>query len=174
MLCIFSYILSIFSSLPSTSHAVKVVTLESFVKYNGIASFAGLLPPLLDLLGVVTKTESGVAALTGCVVSDFTGIGRKEGVLGQAGGFMASSLEVEAWDNGMEPVALLIVSPRLRTAGGGPMDPSPDFLLGVLELLDLGLLGWPLVKDSNFRPPNLVVMETSLRLGFLGGAKMEV
>lgn len=82
--------------------------------------------------------------------------------------------EVEACDDGMEPVALLIVSSRLRTAGGGPMDPSPDFLLGVLELLDPGLRGWPLVKDSNFKPPNFVVMERSLELGFRGGAKMEV
>lgn len=113
---------------------------------------------------------SGVAALTGA--SDLTGIGRKEGVLGQAGGFINSSLE--SLESGMELVALLVVSSLLRTAGGGPMDPSlDDLLLGVLDAADSGLLQWTLDKDSSFNPPNLVEMETSLEDDFLGGAKMD-
>ena len=74
-------------------------------------------------------------------------------------------------------VALLNVPVRLRTAGGGPMDPCFDdiLLLGLFELLDPdpGLLvaSFPLV--AILIPPNWVAIETSLPDGFLGGAKME-
>ena len=74
-------------------------------------------------------------------------------------------------------VALLIVPVRLRTAGGGPMDPCFDdiLLLGLFELLDPdpGLLVWPFPLVAIIIPPNWVVIETSLPDGFLGGAKME-
>ena len=168
VLCIFSYILSIFSNRPSTSQAVKVVTLESLLRYSGIC-FSG--DPLFDFLEGEGLNLSGVAALTDCPNSDFLSNGIKEGVFGHTGGPISPSLDRE-----ME-VALLVVPVRLRTAGGGPMDPCFDdiLLLGLFELLDPdpGLLVWPFSLVAIIIPPNWVVIETSLPDGFLGGAKME-
>lgn len=55
------------------------------------------------------------------------------------------------------------------------MSPWPDnLLLGLLPLLDPGLLEWPFIRFPSFNPPNCVEIEASLLLGFLGGAKIEL